>query len=373
MCLGWSRERGCGKSVGEVKVLRNPTVLTAVLLLAATFPHTAQAVLWKTEAELTTQYGEPVEISRDLQNRTFTYQIEDLKLKVQFQDGLCQQIWYQHEDRTKPFSPEEIESLLEENSGGKAWHRGNEVVWELGSPAVATASMSTMEGSTLADGKNTPWTYYTFDISTVAYEQKEMEKAMEPYEPRSRTGAEKHFEGILELRAEEDDNQVAIVRDGKSVLEIPWAWRGHPGRAKLETGQTYEITLRDEELVDIDAPAAFVSDRVHKSHKDRVDDSEFFALVRIKHAGAVIFDESVCEVHKTPMQRTKAEIAYGMIGPGSEADAVCEQKYPHHIDWIRGGCMGRDAQTAFHYVCPECVAATAKYKREHPDEAAPYE
>jgi hypothetical protein len=128
--------------------------------------------------------------------------------------------------------------------------------------------------------------------------------------------------------------------------------------------QTYEITLRDEEPVDLDAALAFVSDRVHQSHGDRVIDSEFFPLVRIKHAGKVVYDESVCEVHKTLMQRITAEIGYGMYG-----HTVCDEKYPHHTDWIRGGCLVGDVKTASHYLCRECVAATAKYKREHPEEA----
>jgi hypothetical protein len=115
----------------------------------------------------------------------------------------------------------------------------------------------------------------------------------------------------------------------------------------------------------MDVSVAFVSDRVHKSHHDRVYDSDTFPVVRIKHAGEVVFDESVCEVHKTPMQRITAEIGYGMI-----ALNACDRKYPHHSDWIRGGCIMGDVKTAPHYVCPECVAACAKHKREHPQHAA---
>ena len=85
----------------------------------------------------------------------------------------------------------------------------------------------------------------------------------------------------------------------------------------------------------------------------------------------MIFDESICEVHKTPMQRTTAEVGYGMYAAASKADAVCDEQFPHRSDWIRGGCLEGDEKTAPHYLCAECVAACAKYKREHPEEAAP--
>lgn len=345
------------------------TLLIVAFLLAALFPQTVGAVLWKTEEQLTAQYDEP-KISRHLDYRTFTYRLQDLELDVQFQDGVCQSVRYTYEDRTKPFSPEEIEALLEANSDGKTWLRKEGEKWELGSPPVATASFYRMEGITYKDGIGTSKTSYSFEVETVIFGQEQMAKAMTPSERHSHTGAEKQFKGVLEFKDEADDHRIAIIRDGKTVLEIPWAWRNFSGKAKLEAGQTYEITVRDEEMVDMDVSVAFVSDRVHKSHSDRVEDSEFFLLVRIKHAGEVVFDESVCEVHKTPMRRIMAKVGYGMYGAPSKADAVCDEKYPHHSDWIRGGCIVGDVESAFRYICSECVAATAKYRREHSDETA---
>ncbi len=345
------------------------TLLIVVFLLAAMFPQTVWAVLWKTEEQLTAQYGEP-NISRSLSYRTFTYRLQDLELDVRFQGGVCQSVRYTCEARTKSFSPDEIEAWLEANSDGKTWHRKNGETWELGSPPVARASYYRMEGVSYEDSIGTVETRHSFEVETLVFDQEQLAKSMEPSGRYSRTGAEKQFKGVLEFKDEENDHRVAIIRDGKTVLEIPWAWRDFPGKAKLEAGQTYEITLRDEDPVDMDLSVAFVSDRVHKSHSDRVGDSEFFLLARIKHLGEVVFDESICEVHKTPMRRIMAKVGYGMYGAPSEADAVCDQKYPHHADWIRGGCIVGDVESALHYVCPECVAATAKYMREHPDETA---
>ena len=181
----------------------------------------------------------------------------------------------------------------------------------------------------------------------------------------SHTGWEKRFRGKLEFKDEEDQKRVAIVRDGASVLEIPWSSKYYPEKAHLEAGRLYEVTVRDDEPVDLDASMVFVSDRVHNSHGDRVIDSEWFTLVRIKDAAKVVYDEAVCEVHHIRMQRVRAEVGYGMYGAATEADAVCDKEYPHHADWIRGGCLVGDVKTAHHYVCADCVAATAKYKREH--------
>lgn len=335
------------------------------LLLAATFPQATRAALWKTEEQLVAQFGEPVEIRREIDQRTFHYQTKDLKIRVQFLGGVSQSITLVHDHDSKPFSPEEIESLLRASSDGKTWRRKNENTWELAVPP-ATATVHSSKGSSYSpDGKETRETRHSLDIETVAFESEQAANLLKPFLPHSRSGAEKRFQGVLEFKVEGDDYKVAIIRDGPSVLEIPWSAPGYPGKGKLEAGKTYEITVRDDELLNMDASVVFVSDRVHKSHEARVHDSEFFVLVRIKHAGEVVFDESVCEVHQTPMQRITAEIEYGMA-----AADPCNQAYPHHSDWIRGGCIVGDEKTAPLYVCAECVAGCAKQKQDHPDKAA---
>jgi hypothetical protein len=234
----------------------------------------------------------------------------------------------------------------------------------------ATASVRQWDSTHyLPDGRKIEEKSHLFEITTAAFTAKTTARSLLSLWTHSRSGTERRFQGVLEFKDEEDEQRVAIIRDGSSVLEIRWAWRGYPGKAKLEVGQNYEFTLRDEDLVDLDAPLVFVSDRVHKSHGDRVSDSEFFPLVRVKQAGTVVYDESVCEVHKAPMQRTTAEIDYGLYGAASKADAFCDREYPHHADSIRGGCLVGDVKFAVHYVCRECVVATERYKREHPEDA----
>lgn len=92
-------------------------------------------------------------------------------------------------------------------------------------------------------------------------------------------------------------------------------------------------------------------------------DSDFYRLIRITDGSKTVFDESVCEVHHTRMKLVEANVEYGMIGVDSS-----EVEFPHHRDWIRGGCMVGDVKRAERYVCSECVVASEKYKREHLDE-----
>jgi hypothetical protein len=113
--------------------------------MAMVLPRLGAATLWKTEAQLTTQYGETVEIRRDRDDRTFTFQANDLRIEVKFFDGISQNITYQHSDDTKPLTSGEVESLLEDNSGDKRWLQKDEQTWELGRPAVATASLYILE------------------------------------------------------------------------------------------------------------------------------------------------------------------------------------------------------------------------------------
>ena len=358
----------------------------AMLFAALISPQTGRAGLWKTEAQLTAEYGEPVEIRRELSHslrtRRFTYQVNDLKLEVQFLDGISQSVFYEHNNASKPFTSEEIDWLLKVNSDGKAWSRNKEEGWELGDPPVATAHMRSFDASRFSeDGKEILEKRHFIGFDTVAFE--DVGRFSELYQLLQfgwqsiplrwlRSGGEKRFQGVLEFIDEKDESRVAVIRDGTNVLEIPWARRGYClVRANTEPGHALAITLRREDPVDLDAPIVFVSDRVHKSHSDRVIDSEFFSLVRIQQGSEILYDESVCEVHKTPMQRQRVTVGYGLYVAPTKADAICDQKYPHHSDWIRGGCLVGDVTSAFHYVCRECVAATASYKREHPEETSP--
>ena len=345
---------------------RRPLRLAAYLVVLS-FTNVARAALWQTEAELTAQYGEPVDIRRDSDGRKFTWASGDLVLEVEFMDGKARDVRYRHEDGTIPFSDEEVAALLEKSAAGKLWRRTTGDRWELDAPAIAEATISHItQTAYFPDGTQAPRTDRSFRItSTEKQPLSTWLRGALAETSRFLTGGERRAVGILEFKPEEDDHVVAILRQGNVVFEIPWIWPGNPGKAQLRAGTTYEVTIREEDPVDLDRIFVFVSDRVHASHGARVVDSDgWFTLVRIKEGHSVIYDEAVCEVHRTRMEWKSAAIGYGMYAPAMEADAFCDQHYPHHASWIRGGCVVDDVKTAFHYVCRQCVAAAEKYKRE---------
>ena len=332
----------------------NSTLLALTLTACAIAPDPARSDLWKTEDQLTAEYGEPVRIYRELDDRTFTYGIgHDLVAEVEFLDGISQAIVYRHEGRLKGLSPETIDAVLDAKFPRQTRRQTDQRRWELGAPAVAIAINDSLE---------------RLSVKTCRFDEHQFIKYSKPYEAPARTGAEKRFRGVLEFKDEENESRIAIIRDGATVLEIPWAWRNFAGKAKLEPGKTYEVTLRDEERLDINTSTAFISDRVHRSHVPRTEDSESLPLVRIKDGEAIVFDEAVCELHHVRMEQRTAEIAYGL-----PALSGCDVNYPHHGDWIHGGCMSSESspKTASHYVCRQCVAACVQYRREHPEEGSP--
>lgn len=249
--------------------------------------------------------------------------------------------------------------------------------WEFGTPPVASAFVfSSNSYARNESGEPTEVTLHSLSIETTEFAQHRessslwnwFRSALTDWFPASWTGREKTFTGIAEFK-EEDETSVLIFRDSGSVIAVPWSSKFLRPRAPVIAGRKYHLTLREDESSDLDVPIAFVSDRLHDSHGARVADSNFYRLVRITDGSTTVFDENFCEVHHVRMKLVAANVEYGMIGVDSRAEGICEVDFPHHRNWIRGGCIVGDVKKAERYVCSECVAATEKYKREHPDEA----
>jgi hypothetical protein len=352
-----------------------------ILALAATRLATASMPdLWQSEAQLTARYGDPTEIQRwdrsDPAQRVFTYRVKDLQLQVRFLKGLSHSAIYEHRDG-RSFAPSEVTALLEANSAGQAWQKQSSTLldpeqWELGTPPVASALISSSNSYVRNEsGEPTEVTFHSLSIETTEFARHRessslwnwFRSALTGWFPAAWTGREKTFTGIAEFK-EEGETSVLIFRDSGSVIAVPWSSKFLRPRAPVIAGRKYHLTLREDESTDLDVPIAFVSDRLHDSHGARVADSDFYRLRRITDESKTVFDESVCEVHHTRMKLVEANVEYGMIGTETS-----EVEFPHHRDWIRGGCVVGDVKRAEHYVCSQCVAASEKYKREHPDEA----
>ncbi len=357
--------------------------VSLILALAATRTATAGTPdLWQSEAQLTARYGDPTDIRRGLRGdpaeRLFTYRANDLHLSVRFLKGLSHSANYAFPDG-RAFSPNEIMGLLEANSRDKSWLKqpptfDDRERWQLGAPPVASAFIFSNNGYVLSEwGEPKQVTTESLSIDTTEFSRhrewrdlKEIagwfRSALARWLPATWTNREKTFSGVAEFK-EEGEARVLIVRDGGSVITVPWSSKHYPPRADVTAGRKYCLTVREDELIDLDVLLAFVSDRLHDSHGARVVDSDFYRLLSIADESTTVFDASVCEVHRTRMKLFEANVEYGMIG--TEAGEV---EFPNHRDWIRGGCMEGDVKKAERYVCSQCVAASEKHKREHPDE-----
>jgi hypothetical protein len=252
-------------------------IAASVISLAGVHP--SEAVLWQTEAQLTAQYGEPVDIRRlfDKTKRIFTYQAGDLKIEAEIRNGGVQRVRYMHKDEAKPFSEGEIEALLRENSQGNTWRSVDKEQWELGIPPIAEASLASLEMTIqLDDGPQPPGMRYWFEIATNDAESKS--DWLDPWIAKAKRffmGSEKRFTGVLEFKYEKkDENAVAIIKQDDTVVEIPWASKWYPAKAQLKAGQIYEVTVREEDPINLDKTMVFLSDRVHESPSARVVDSE---------------------------------------------------------------------------------------------------
>ena len=85
-------------------------------------------------------------------------------------------------------------------------------------------------------------------------------------------------------------------------------------------------------------------------------------LHRITHGDSVIYDASICYIHKAAMKRTEVPVSYGMPG-GSEAYIKAFKTKFRHYGVVEGGCIvPPEPQTDMTWVCQQCKAAKESWK-----------
>lgn len=89
-------------------------------------------------------------------------------------------------------------------------------------------------------------------------------------------------------------------------------------------------------------------------------------LVRMKDGERVIFDASICRVHKCQMTREKVRIFYGF--PSFDRAYIKQAKAFPNTGLSLGGCSISevDPQTTREWICPECLKAMQLWKDQHP-------
>ena len=103
------------------------TPLLAAIAAVTLTTSTLLARIGETEQECAARYGEP---TKKLSNNRFLYQKSDLKIFIIFFNGKADAIAYSKIAKGQQLSENEIETLLETNSGGVPWQKGEGLSWE---------------------------------------------------------------------------------------------------------------------------------------------------------------------------------------------------------------------------------------------------
>lgn len=316
--------------------------LTAVAFFALSSQ--AMAILGETKAQIEARWGEPVEIRGYPDERTYTYRTGPFQVEVVFLDGVSQFEHYRHPGKWSEsalLDEAEIQELLQRNSSGQKWKRDGDRYRLPDRTASAPVNMES--------GKH----------QSIYFETEKYGAQLLNPQKYVRTGTTRTFSGVPRLRQVENSVWL-VLHDNGYVLEIPWSAPGFPSAVELVAGRHYTITLLDEQSWDTDVRTACLSDREHKDWSDAVYDSKSYLLARIQDGSKVLFDRSVCEVHHLPMIQRKVPIEYGL--PVLD---IADVKFPHHRNYIQGGCMVMEEKEGDFYVCPVCVVLSVPYKWWH--------
>lgn len=90
------------------------------------------------------------------------------------------------------------------------------------------------------------------------------------------------------------------------------------------------------------------------------------SLVRILDSGQVIYDASICSLHKVPMKRAAVPIQYGLTLHPDEFHAARTTKFPNAAPLMEGGCcIGYDRTTRV-FRCERCIQEQQAWDAAHP-------
>ncbi len=99
--------------------MNSRSVLSAIAVITLT-TSILFARIGETEEECAARYGEP---TKKLPNNSFLYQKSDLNIFIIFFNGKADAIAYSKIAKGQQLSENEIETLLESNSGGVPWQK----------------------------------------------------------------------------------------------------------------------------------------------------------------------------------------------------------------------------------------------------------
>jgi hypothetical protein len=163
---------------------------------------------------------------------------------------------------------------------------------------------------------------------------------------------------------QEKQLQSLVVADGNHSFDLLWSAQSASGPTlffpfKLNPRETYVFTIEEQ-------PHNMTEETGGpKLGSGKSEYIMFPNLVRVTHDGTVIYDRAVCEVHHCQMEHRKVPIVYGLFTAHGEQPTYKQERteFPHHTDFLAGGCIVAPKKKDYIYICPQCVAAYQKWEQ----------
>ena len=160
-----------------------------------------------------------------------------------------------------------------------------------------------------------------------------------------------------------------VLGSGESAIELYWS-----SVSPSKTSSMYPLTLNTTDIY------SFVVERTkhevaHYPAKEKLLSNAAnravcytYDVIRVAQSGRVLFDRSICEVHHTLMKREQLPISYGLparrfLEPTSNEFSSL---FPHHQEFVLGGCVVGKDKTALTFVCQKCRDARKAWDETHP-------
>ncbi|HEY1122732.1 MAG TPA: hypothetical protein VGE67_14070 [Haloferula sp.] len=142
--------------------------------------------------------------------------------------------------------------------------------------------------------------------------------------------------------------------EGDTFVIEYWGDKGQTPPAELDPKKTYQFDLIKQPYV---------------ADPDANEGEEFnwsASLVRILDSGQVIYDASICSLHKVQMKRGVVPFQYGLPLFREGFEVAKKTKFPNATPYVDGGCCVASDRTTRVFRCERCIQEQQVWDAAHP-------
>jgi|GEM_PF-3106431 len=147
------------------------------------------------------------------------------------------------------------------------------------------------------------------------------------------------------------DNHYYTVKIGKR--SAVWPTEAFPP-TRLKRDKIYKLDLIEEE---------------YRSNIGKIDGEQWVywapELVNVYDGSKLLYDATVCEVHRTQMDRKAVRITYGLYWPPKSYQEARDKDFPHTGLALGGCCVDSERTYTHSWVCSDCVANKERWSKEN--------